>query len=95
MDALPTNTETAPSDAELEALYDDLFGTPVLDAVEEETEQRDELDAYATVYEVAKERPAVSRKAARDGTTAHYRGAGPFDYAIRDRQTAEGAGGPG
>jgi uncharacterized protein YcaQ len=94
MDALPTNTETAPFDAELEALYDDLFGTPVLDAVEEDTEQRDELDAYATVYEVAKERPAVARKAAQDGTPAHYRGVGPFDYAIRDRRTAAEAGGP-
>jgi hypothetical protein len=95
MDALPTNTETAPSDAELEALYDDLFGTPVLNAVEEEPEQREKMDAYTTVYEVAKERPAVARKAARDGTAAHYRGAGPFDYAIRDRRTAAEAGGPG
>ena len=74
-----TDTETAPSDADLEALYDELFGTPALDAEEEE---RDEMDAYAAVYEVAKEHPALARKAARDGTAAHYRGAGPFDYAV-------------
>jgi hypothetical protein len=73
-----TDTETAPSDADLEALYDELFGTPALDA----TEERDEMGAYAAVYEVAKEHPAVARKAARDGTAAHYRGAGPFDYAV-------------
>ena len=47
-----------------------------------ETEERDEMDAYATVYEVTKEHPALARKAARDGTAAHYRGAGPFDYAV-------------
>jgi hypothetical protein len=47
-----------------------------------ETEERDEMDAYAAVFEVAKEHPAVARKAARDGTAAHYRGAGPFDYAV-------------
>ena len=47
-----------------------------------ETEERDEMDAYAAVYKVAKEHPAVARKAARDGTAAHYRGAGPFDYAV-------------
>ena len=78
----PMDTETAPSESDVEALYDELFGTPVLDAVEEETEERDKMDAYATVYEVAKERPAVARKAARDGTAAHYRGAHPFDYPV-------------
>jgi len=86
-----TDAETVPSEGDVEALYDRLFGTPALDAVKKE---RDEMGAYATVYEVAKEHPALARKAARDGTAAHYRGAGPFDYAIRDRQTAEGAGGP-
>ena len=94
MGALHTDTETAPSDADLEALYDELFGTPVLDTVEEKTEQRCKIDAYAAIYEMAKERPAVARKAARDGTAAHYRGATPFDYAIRDWQTAGEAGGP-
>ena len=74
-----TDTETVPSECEVEALYDRLFGTPALDAVEEE---RDEMDAYATVYEVAKEHPALARKAARDGTAAHYRGAHPFRYAV-------------
>ncbi|MCS3955562.1 hypothetical protein GGP81_002093 [Salinibacter ruber] len=75
-----TDPETAPSDADLEALYDDLFETPALDAIE--TEGRDELDAYAAVYKVAKNFPAVARKAARDGTSAHYRGAGPFNYSV-------------
>lgn len=75
----PMDTETAPSESDVEALYDELFGTPALNAVEEE---RDEMDAYATVYEVAKERPALARKAARDGTAAHYRGAHPFDYPV-------------
>jgi hypothetical protein len=79
MDAVCNDRETVPPDADLEALYDELFGTPALDAVEEE---RDEMDAYAAVYEVAKEHPAVARKAARDGTAAHYRGVGPFDYAV-------------
>ena len=72
-----TDTETVLSDADLEALYDELFGTPALDAEEEE---RDEMGAYAAVYEVAKEHPALARKAARDGTAAHYRGAHPFRY---------------
>ena len=80
MDAVCTDRETAPSDADLEALYDDLFGPPALDAVKDEAEERDEMDAYAAVYEVAKTFPAVARKAARDGTAAHYRGAHPFDY---------------
>ena len=78
----PTETETAPSDADLEALYDRLLGTPALNAVEEDTEERDEMGAYSAVYEMAKEHPAVARKAARDGTAAHYRGEGPFDYAV-------------
>lgn len=69
-------------ESDVEALYDELFGTPALDAVEQDTEERDELDAYADVYEVAKQFPAVACKAARDGTSAHYRGAGPFDYSI-------------
>jgi len=75
-----TDPETAPSESSVEALYDDLFGTPALDAVE--TDERDELDAYAAVYEMARHFPAVARKAARDGTSAHYRGAGPFDYSV-------------
>lgn len=75
-----TEPETAPSESNVEALYDRLFGTPALDAVK--TEERDELDAYAAVYEVAKQFPVVARKAARDGTSAHYRGAGPFDYSV-------------
>lgn len=75
-----TEPETAPSKSDVEALYDDLFGTPALDAVE--TEERDELDAYATVRKIAEAFPAVARKAARDGTSAHYRGAAPFDYSV-------------
>ncbi|MCS3615876.1 hypothetical protein [Salinibacter ruber] len=47
-----------------------------------ETNEQDEPDAYAVVYEVAKQFPAVARKAARDGTAAHYQGAGPFDYSM-------------
>lgn len=82
MDAVCTDPETVPSDADLEALYDDLFGTPALDAVQ--TDERDEFDAYAAVYEVAKQFPAVARKAACDGTSAHYRGAAPFDYSVGD-----------
>jgi hypothetical protein len=74
--------ETAPSESDVEALYDRLFGTPALDAVE--TEERDELDAYALVYEVAKQFPAVARRAARDGTAAHYRGDGSFDYSVAE-----------
>lgn len=75
-----TDPETAPSDADLKALNDELFGTPVLNSVE--TDERDKLDAYAVVYEVAKQFPAVAREAARDGTAAHYRGADPFDYSM-------------
>lgn len=77
-----TDAGTVPSEGDVEALYDRLLGTPALDAVEEDTEERDEMGAYATVYEMAKEHPALARKAARDGTAAHYRGAGPFDYAV-------------
>ncbi|MCS3632654.1 hypothetical protein GGP55_003274 [Salinibacter ruber] len=47
-----------------------------------ETDEQDELDAYAVVYEVSKQFPAVARKAARDGTAVHYQGAGPFDYSV-------------
>jgi len=82
MDSVRTEPETAPSESDVEALYDRLFGTPALDAVEEETDERDELDAYATVRKIAEAFPAVARKAARDGTSAHYRGAGPFDYFV-------------
>jgi len=78
-----TDPETAPSESNVEALYDDLFGTPALDAVE--TDERDELDAYAAVYEMARHFPAVARKAARDGTSAHYRGDHPFRYSIGPR----------
>ena len=88
MDAVCNDRETVPSDADVEALYDELFGTPALDAVEEDTDDRDEMDAYAAVYEVAKTFPAVARKAARDGTAAHYRGAGPFDYAVGETRTS-------
>ncbi len=83
-----TDPETVPTDTDLEALYDDLFKTPALDAVE--TDERDELDAYAAVYEVARQFPAVARRAARDGTAAYYRGAAPFDYSVdRARRCGE------
>lgn len=78
-----TDPETAPSESSVEALYDDLFVTPALDAVE--TDERDELDAYAAVYEMAKHFPAVARKAAQDGTAAHYRGEHPFHYSTGPR----------
>lgn len=84
MDAVQTDPETASFESDVEALYYRLFGAPALDAVEQEREERDELDAYAAVYEVAKQFPAVARRAARDGTAAHYRGAGPFDHKVNE-----------
>jgi hypothetical protein len=81
MDTVRTKPETAPSEDDVEALYDELFGTPALDAAEDETEERDELNAYALVYKIAKERPAVARQAARDGIRGHYRNAHPFRYS--------------
>ena len=93
--SVPTDTETAPTETDVEALHDTLFGAATLDAMTGEAHERDELDAYATVREVAEEHPAVARKGARDGTATHYRGTTPFDYSIRDRQTAREAGGPG
>jgi hypothetical protein len=77
-----------PSETDVEALYDELFGAPALDAVEGETDERDELDAYAAVRKIAERFPAVARKAARDGTAAHYRGAGPFDYSVGETRTS-------
>jgi len=85
MDTVRTKPETAPSEDDVETLYDRLFGTPALDALEDE---RDELDAYALVYEIAKERPAVARQAARDGTRAHYRNAHPFAYAVDEARSS-------
>ncbi|MCS4155054.1 hypothetical protein GGQ03_002348 [Salinibacter ruber] len=81
MDAVCINPETVPSEDDVEALYDKLFGPPALDAAKDEAEERDEFDAYALVYEIAKERPALARQAARDGTAAHYRDDHPFHYS--------------
>ena len=86
MDAVRTKPETAPSEDDVEALYDELFGTPALDATEGETEEQDEFDAYALVREVAEQYPAVARQAAWDGTAAHYRGEHPFHYSTGPRR---------
>lgn len=80
-----TDPERAPSEDDVEALYDRICGTRALDAVE--TDERDELDAYAAVYEVAKQFPGVARRAVRDGTAAHYRDEGPFDYSVGETRT--------
>jgi len=82
MDTVRTEPETPPTETDVEALYDRLFGTPALDT----TQERDELDAYALVYEVAEQYPGVARQAARDGTAAHYRGEHPFRYSTGPRR---------
>jgi hypothetical protein len=53
----------------------------------------DEFDTYAFVRRVAEEHPGVARKAARDGTRAHYRNDHPFDYSVSDDEAACTAGG--
>jgi hypothetical protein len=52
----------------------------------------DEFDAYALVRRVAGEYPGVARRAARDGTRAHYRNAHPFDYTLSDEEAATAGG---
>ena len=86
MDTVRTEPETTPTETDVEALYENLFGPPALDAVKDETDERDELDAYALVYEVAEQYPGVARQAARDGTAAHYRGEHPFRYSTGPRR---------
>lgn len=81
-----TDPETVPSESDVEALYERLFGTPALDAVE--SDERDELDAYAAVYEVARDRPSVALRAAYEGVAAHFRGEAPFDYSVGETRTS-------
>ena len=86
IDAVHTKPETANSKDDLEALYIQLFGPPALDAAEDETGERDELDKYVLVRKIAEENPRLAQKATRDGTRAHYRGNVPFCYSINSRR---------
>lgn len=74
--------------------YDELFGPPALDAVKDE-EELDDFNTYAAVYGHAKERPFRAWKGVLDGISAHFRGAGPFNYETRCKEAAERAGGDG
>jgi len=82
MDAVHPKPESAPSEDDVEVLYQEVFGTPALDETKNDADGRDKLDAYATVREIAKEFPSVARKATRDGTRAYYRDDHPFSYLI-------------
>ena len=82
MNAVRTKPETAPSGRDAETLHDQFFGRPVLNEVEDETDERDELEKYALVQKIAEENPRLAQKATRDGTRAHYRNAHPFDYPV-------------
>lgn len=85
-----TESETAPSESDVEELYDKLFGTPALDALKEEDEPEpmDEAKSFARVYKVARERPWVALRAIYVGVAAHFRGEDPFDYSIGDTRTS-------
>jgi hypothetical protein len=89
-DAVRNKPETAPSDTDLEALYEDVFGTPALEAMKEgEPDPMDESDDFARVYEVAKRRPWVALRAAYEGVAAHFRDEGPFDYSVDEARSGE------
>lgn len=84
-----TDPETAPSESDVEALYEKLFRTSALDALKGDADEpeEDDADAYARVYEVARERPWVALRAAYEGVAAHFRGEGPFDYSVSETRT--------
>jgi len=71
-----------PDDSNLARLYEDLFGTPALGPSAA-------LEAFARVFEVAKERPAVARAAVRAAEHAFFR-TGPFDYQISESAATVG-----
>ena len=79
MDAVRTKPATAPSERDVDTLYEQFFGTPALDGL---TEEERESDAFARVYETAKENPWVALRAVYEGLAAHFRGAHPFNYSV-------------
>lgn len=85
MDAASTETDTEPSESEVEALYDELFGTPALEAEDDEV---DRTKAYFLVRTIAEKYPGTARKATRDGTSAHYRNAHPFNYPVSETRAS-------
>lgn len=77
----------------LESLYEELFGSPILDVTATgEKSKRDKFDAYALTHEVAKEHPVTVRRAVRDAVSSHYRGDHPFDYSIGKEKLGRGGG---
>ncbi|MCS4195927.1 hypothetical protein GGP46_000742 [Salinibacter ruber] len=83
--------ETNPSEKDVEALYDELFGTPILNAPEE-TEDKPvptgEVRSFTRIYKLAKRRPWLALYAVHMGVAAHFRGAGPFDYSVDETRTS-------
>jgi hypothetical protein len=78
-------SETDPPEEDVEALYDELFGTPALNA-SEETEDKPvptgEARSFTRIYKLAKRRPWLALHAVQMGVAAHFRGASPFDYSV-------------
>jgi hypothetical protein len=84
-----TSRGDPPDDGDLERLYEDLFGTPVLGP--SALEATAALEAFARVFEVAKDRPAVARAALSAAERTFFRTGDPFQYDVRE--TAVEAGG--
>ena len=78
-----------PDDSDLARLYEDLFGTPALGPSALEVTAA--LEAFARVFEVAKDRPAVARAALSAAERTFFRTGDPFQYDVRE--TAVEAGG--
>lgn len=51
---------------------------------DDEVEERDDFDSFASVYRESEKSPTVAQNAFREGSAAHYRGAGPFDYSVSE-----------
>ncbi len=77
-----------PDDSDLARLYEDLFGTPALGPSALEVTAA--LEAFARVFEVAKERPAVARAAVRAAEPTFFRTGDPFDYQISESAATVG-----
>lgn len=78
--AHPPGVDTAPAD--LEALYDELFGAPALGPSRERV--------FSGVYELAVERLMAAEDAVDAARSEFYRGDHPFDYQITESAATVG-----
>jgi len=78
-----------PDDGDLARLYDQLFGTPALGGLSA-PEATAALWAFARVFEVAKDRPAVARAAVRAAERTFFRTGDPFDYSVTESAATVG-----